>query len=88
MLLRNFFFQIIRKAASDPQVQRKAAATYEKSVKPRIKTVQKFAKENMDFAQKELRDIAKDTSPLERPGDFLKKARERLLGKDNTDEGT
>ena len=88
MLLRNFLFQIVRKAASDPQVQRKAAETYEESVKPRIKKAQKFAKENMDIAQQELRDIAKDTSPLESPGDFLKKVRERLLGRDKTDSGT
>ena len=39
-------------------------------------------------AKQELRDIAKDTSPLESPGDFLKKARERLLGRDKTDTGT
>lgn len=85
-MLRNILFQVIRKVAGDPKVQKQAAETYEDTVRPRVKSAQKFVKKNMDFAKKELGDVARETNPLEEPSKFLKKARERLFDPEDSDE--
>ena len=93
VILRNLLFRAVRKIASDPRVQQKAAAAYDQEVKPRVESAGRFAKNNIDFARGELRDIAAETSPLENPGGFIRKARRRLftLGEtnetDKTEEG-
>lgn len=79
VILRNLLFQAMRKIASDPRVQQKAAAAYDQEVKPRVKGAGRFAKDNIDFARRELTDIAGETSPFENPGGFLRKARQRLF---------
>ena len=93
LILRNLLFQAVRKVASDPRVQQKAAAAYDEEVKPRVESAGRFAKDNIDFARGELREIAAETNPLENPGGFFRKARQRLFASgesneaDKTDEG-
>ena len=41
-MLRHLLFQAIRRIVADPRVQQKAAATYNKEVKPRIQEAGKF----------------------------------------------
>jgi len=86
VILRNLLFQAVRRIASDPRVQQKAAAVYDQEVKPRVQGANRFAKENIDFARRELTDIAGETSPLENPGGFLRKARQRLFGVSEANE--
>ena len=78
-MLRHLLFQTIRRIVADPRVQQKAAATYDKEVKPRIQEAGKFAKDNIDFARGELKDIATEINPLDNPGGFLRKAQKRLF---------
>ena len=49
------------------------------SRKPRIREAGKFAKDNIDFARGELKEIATETNPLDNPGGFLRKAQKRLF---------
>ena len=85
-MLRHLLFQAVRRIVADPRVQQKAAATYNKEVKPRMQEAGKFAKDNIDFARGELKDIAAETSPLENPGGFLRKAQKRLFKGDEGHE--
>ena len=78
-MLRHLLFQAIRRIVADPRVQQKAAAAYDKEVKPRMQEAGKFTKNNIDFVRGELKDIAAETSPLDNPGRFLRKAQKRLL---------
>ena len=66
-LLRNLLFSAARRIASNPEVQARAADTYEASVKPRLSA-----------ARDELRDLARDHDPLKDPGGFARRLRDRV----------
>ncbi|MEO3429376.1 hypothetical protein AAFN88_10995 [Pelagibius sp. CAU 1746] len=67
VLLRNLLVSAARRIAADPEVQAKAAETYETSVKPRLAS-----------ARDELRDLAGEIDPMKQPGAFARRLRERL----------
>lgn len=66
-LLRNLLVSAARRIASNPEVQARAADTYEKSVKPRISA-----------AREELQDLARENDPLKDPGGFARRIRDRV----------
>ncbi len=66
-LLRNLLVSAARRLAADPEVQAKAAETYETSVKPRLTT-----------ARDELRDLAGEIDPVKEPVAFARRLRERI----------
>ncbi len=66
-LLRNLLFRAARRIAADPEVQARAAETYETSVKPRLSA-----------ARDELRDLAREADPLKQPGAFARRLRDRI----------
>jgi len=66
-LLRNLLVSAARRIAADPQVQTKAAETYERSVKPRLTS-----------ARDELRDLAGEVDPVKEPAAFARRLRERI----------
>lgn len=66
-LLRNLLIGAARRIASNPEVQARAAETYEQTVKPRL-----------DAAGDELRDLARETDPLRDPLGFARRLGERV----------
>ncbi|NNG05502.1 MAG: hypothetical protein HKM95_15570 [Inquilinus sp.] len=69
-LLRTLIWSAARKLASDPRVQRMAADAYEK------------ARPNVEETAREIRDAAREASPLDDPGAFARKVKDRLTRKD------
>ena len=66
-LLRNLLFGAARRIAQNPEVQARAAETYDSAVKPRLSA-----------ARDELRDIAQEADPLKDPGAFARRLRDRI----------
>lgn len=66
-LLRNLLIGAARRIASNPEVQARAAQTYETEVKPRLRA-----------AGDELRDIARETDPRRDPGGFARRLGARI----------
>lgn len=66
-LLRNLLVGAARRIAGNPEVQARAAETYESSVKPRLRA-----------AGDELRDLARDGDPLRDPGGFARRLGARI----------
>jgi len=66
-LLRNLLIGAARRIAANPEVQARAAETYESSVKPRLSA-----------ARDELRDLASEADPLREPGAFARRVRDRI----------
>lgn len=67
VMLRNLLISAARRIASNPEVQAKAADTYEGSVKPRLSA-----------AREELRDLARESDPVKDPGGFARRLRDRV----------
>lgn len=66
-LLRNLLFSAARRIAADPEVQARAAQTYESAVKPRLSA-----------ARDELKDLAREVDPLSEPGAFARRLKDRI----------
>ena len=66
-LLRKLLIGAARRIAANPEVQARAADTYEAAVKPRLSA-----------ARDELRDLARDADPLKQPGAFARRIRDRI----------
>jgi hypothetical protein len=66
-LFRNLLIGAARRIASNPEVQARAAQTYETEVKPRLRA-----------AGEELRDIARETDPWRDPGGFARRLGARI----------
>lgn len=67
MFLRRLIFSAARRVAQDPQVQAKAAEVYEHGVKPRLSA-----------AREELQELTGDVNPLDDPGGFVRRVRDRV----------
>lgn len=66
-LLRRLLIGAARRIASNPEVQARAADTYEHRVKPRLQA-----------AGDELRDLARENDPLRDPLGFARRLGERV----------
>lgn len=66
-LLRRLLIGAARRIAADPEVQARAADTYEAAVKPRLRA-----------AGDELRELARDNDPLRDPGGFARRLGARI----------
>lgn len=66
-LLRNLLIGAARRIASNPEVQTRAAQTYETEVKPRLRA-----------AGDELRDIARESDPRRDPAGFARRLGARI----------
>ncbi len=73
-LLRRAIFMAARRMVSDPVVQAKARELARDEIAPRVGK----AKAKAGHTMRELRDVAAETSPVEKPGAFFKAARDRL----------
>jgi hypothetical protein len=67
VLLRNLLIGAARRIASNPEVQARAARTYESEVKPRLRA-----------AGDELRDLAGETDPRRDPAGFARRLGRRI----------
>ena len=67
LLLRNLLISAARRIASNPEVQARAAETYESEVKPRLTA-----------AGDELRDLARENDPLRDPLGFARRLGARV----------
>lgn len=67
MFLRNLLVAAARRIAADPEVQARAADSYETEVKPRLSA-----------AREELRDLARDADPLKDPTGFARRVSARI----------
>ncbi|MEQ8355190.1 MAG: hypothetical protein RH942_06600 [Kiloniellaceae bacterium] len=56
-----------RRIAANPEVQARAADTYQSAVKPRLSA-----------AREELQELARETDPLKNPGAFARRLRDRI----------
>ena len=84
-LLRRAIFMAARRMVSDPVVQAKARELARDEIAPRVgEAVERIQpavakeKEKAGSTVEGLREVAAETSPVEKPGAFLKAARERL----------
>jgi len=66
-LLRRLLIGAARRIASNPEVQARAAESYEASVKPRLRA-----------AGDELRDLAREADPLRDPAGFARRVGARI----------
>jgi hypothetical protein len=66
-LLRNLLIGAVRRIASNPEVQARAAETYQSEVKPRLRA-----------AGDELRDLTRETDPLRDPAGFARRLGARI----------
>jgi hypothetical protein len=66
-LLRNLLVSAARRIAANPEVQARAAETYDSEVKPRIAA-----------ARDEFSDIAAQVDPVKEPLAFARRVRERI----------
>ena len=81
-ILRRLLLHAARQIASDPGVRAKAAAVFEKEVKPRAEAAWRQTKPKLDAAKAELQDIAGETDPRENPRKFAAKVKERFLDRE------
>lgn len=65
--LRSLLVTAARRLAANPEVQARAAETFEKDVKPRLAA-----------ARDELRDLARDADPLRDPAGFARRLKARV----------
>jgi hypothetical protein len=79
MALRKLVFHAAKTLAADPRVQAKAAAILRYEVVPRAEAAWRAANRRMKAAGEELRDISRDTDPIERAGAFAAKVRDRVI---------
>lgn len=66
-LLRNLLVSAARRIAADPEVQARAADTYEHHVKPRLAV-----------AREEFRDLTAEVDPVKDPLTFAKRVGQRI----------
>ena len=69
-LLRTLLWKAARRLASDPRVQQMAADAYDK------------AKPKVEQTAREIREAAREASPLDDPGEFARRVKNRLSRKD------
>jgi hypothetical protein len=74
-MLRNLLISAARRIAANPEVQSRAAQTYESEVKPRLSA-----------AREEFEDLARETDPLQDPGGFARRVRARFREINKRDE--
>ncbi|NIA69520.1 hypothetical protein HBA54_13040 [Pelagibius litoralis] len=65
--MRRLLFSAARRIAQDPEVQAKAVDAYERGVKPRLSA-----------AREELRELTGEVNPLEDPGGFARRLKDRV----------
>ena len=76
--IRQLVLYAARRLAADPRVRAKAAEVLETEIKPRAKAAWRRTKPKIDAAAAEIKDIARETRPLEHPAKFAAKLKERL----------
>ena len=82
VLIRRFLIQAARQVAADPRVQAKAAQVFETEIKPRAAAAWKEAKPRLDQARSDLREIAQESDPREKPREFAAKVKVRFIDRE------
>ncbi len=80
-LLQRFLLQAARRLAASPQAREKAAELFESEVKPRAKAAVRKAKPKLAAAKAEIRNIASETDPLDKPAEFAGRLTRRIIDK-------
>ena len=85
LLIRQLVLYAARRIAADPRVRAKAAEVLETEIKPRAKAAWRQTKPKIEAAAAELKDIARETRPLQHPAKFAARLKQRL--KEGGEEG-
>ncbi len=80
-LLQRFLLQAARRLAADPRAREKAAELVETQIKPRARAAVEKSKPKIEAAKAEIRNIASETDPLEKPAEFAGRLTRRLIDK-------
>ena len=78
MPLRHLVFHAAKRLAQNPQVRAKAVQVLQTEIAPRAEAAWRAAKPRLKAAGADLRDIARETDPLDRPAEFAAKVRDRI----------
>ncbi|MFQ6018762.1 MAG: hypothetical protein ACE5KF_11290 [Kiloniellaceae bacterium] len=79
-ILRRLLIQAAAKIATDPRLRAKAAEVVARDVKPRAEAAWRKAQPKLEAAREDLREIAAETDPRERPREFVAKVKARFIG--------
>ncbi len=79
--LQRFLLQAARRLAADPRAREKAAELFETEVKPRTKAAVQKARPKIAAAKAEVRNIASETDPLDKPAEFAGRLTRRIIDK-------
>ena len=77
--LRYLLVHAARRLAADPRVRAKAAAVFDKELKPRAQAAWRQAQPRLHAARNEMRAIAAETNPRDNPREFVRKVKQRLF---------
>lgn len=81
-LIHRLLLQAVRRVATDPRVQTKAAEIYENEVKPRARAAWQETKPRLAAAKQDLTEIARETDPRRDPKGFAVKLKQRFVDGD------
>jgi len=80
-ILRQILINAARRIAADPRAQAKAADLVETEIKPRARAAADKAKPKIAAAKAEIRNIASQTDPLDKPAEFAGRLTRRIIDK-------
>ncbi len=80
-ILRSLLMNAARRLAADPRARAKAAEVVEAEIKPRARAAVEKTKPKIDAAKAEIRNIAAETDPLDKPAEFAGRLTRRIIDK-------
>jgi len=84
-LIHRLLFHAARRLVTDPRAQEKAAELIETKVKPRVRDGWNQAKPRIDAARSDIAEIASETDPREKPGEFAIQVKQRFFPRKKAD---
>ncbi len=69
----------MRRIVANPRAREKAAELFETEIKPRAKAAVQKAKPKLAAAKTEIRNIASETDPLDKPAEFAGRLTRRII---------
>ncbi len=80
-ILRQLLMSAARRIAANPRAREKAAELVETEIKPRARAAMEKARPKVAAAKAEIRNIAAETDPLDKPAEFAGRLTRRLIDK-------
>lgn len=81
IILRHLLMNAARRIAADPRARAKAAELVETEIKPRARAAVEKTKPKVAAAKAEIRNIASETDPLDKPAEFAGRLTRRIIDK-------